>query len=86
MRKLVLTIFLLFMLAIPASASAIVAPPVPDDVEELIPSEDWELGNGVITILKRALAQMQPQVVHVPSFPSWSCIHKSLQAIHPNKL
>ena len=62
MRKLVLTIFLLFMLAIPASASSIVAPPVPDDVEELIPSEDWELGNGVITILKRALAQMQPQV------------------------
>ena len=62
MRKLALTIFLLFILAVPASASGIVAPPVPDDVEDLIPSEDSDIGDGLITIVKRAVAQTQPQV------------------------
>jgi stage III sporulation protein AE len=62
MRKLLLMILLLFVLALPVSASEIVAPPVPDDVESLLPDEQDNLGESLLYILKEAFQKMQPQV------------------------
>ncbi len=52
--------FLLIGMMIPASASEIVAPPVPDDVEQLMPDERAGLGEGLRYLVVEAMRQIQP--------------------------
>ena len=62
MRRLIIIGMLLFSLTFPASASGIVAPEVPDDVQHLLPQEDTDFGSGLWSIIKEAIFQVQPQV------------------------
>ncbi len=62
MTRLLWIMMLVMALSIQVSASGIVAPEVPDDVEQLLPSEREDFGNSVWHLLKKAAAQAQPQV------------------------
>lgn len=52
----------MLLFTVPAYASGIVAPEVPDDVQQLLPSEQEDFGNGLWHILTEACSKMQPQV------------------------
>ena len=62
--KKILCICCLLMTALifPASASGIVAPAVPDDVQEIMPPEDGSLGDRISYLISEALKQTQPAV------------------------
>ena len=62
MKKILYIGIVLLALVFPVSASGIVAPAVPDDVEQLLPSEQDSFGDGLWYVIKEAVYQMQPQV------------------------
>lgn len=62
MKKVIIVIFLMMTLSFPVAAAGIVAPAVPDDVEQLMPSDETHWGDGIGDIFKAAFREMQPQV------------------------
>ena len=65
MRKMMIVILLLFSMSISASASAIVAPEIPDDVQQLLPNEQNDLAYGLWSLVRKAVLLTQPQVASV---------------------
>lgn len=61
MKKLIFLGILLFSLTIPVSA-AIVAPEVPEEVENIFPEQQEDFGSGLWSIFKTGLEQSQPMV------------------------
>ena len=62
MKKILCVGILVVALAFPVSASGIVAPPVPDDVQQLMPPEDNSFGDRLWYLIKEAAANAQPAV------------------------
>jgi stage III sporulation protein AE len=62
MKKILCVGILALALAFPVSASGIVAPPVPDDVQQLMPPEDNSFGDRLWYLIKEAAANAQPAV------------------------
>ena len=62
MKRILLVCILLVAMVIPVSASGIVAPPVPDDVEQIMPSEDMGFGDKLWHMIREAVTQAQPAV------------------------
>ena len=62
MKKLILILCMLGMLAIPARAEELVAPTVPDSAADLMPTETQSFGQGLMFVFKSAMAAMQPEV------------------------
>lgn len=62
MKKWLIFALLFWILAVPATATSIVAPSVPDDAQEVFPSDTENFGQGVLYILKEALSLERPQI------------------------
>lgn len=62
MRKLFIIAICMALLTVPANASGIVAPTVPDEVEDLMPAQTENFGQSLWHILTSAIERMQPQV------------------------
>lgn len=62
MRKLILFLFLLSLLAIPVSAMDYTAPTAPEDALELMPSESVSFGQDLLYVMVQALRTLQPAV------------------------
>lgn len=62
MKKLIFICLLAISLVVPVSASGIVAPPVPDDVEQLVPPEENSFGDRLWYVIKEAVDKTQPAV------------------------
>lgn len=62
MKQIILVLCLVAALALPASASAIVAPEVPDDVQQLMPPEDLDLGQRLSYLFSEGWRGAQPAV------------------------
>lgn len=64
MRKGILLFLLLFLLAVPVSASEITAPTVPESGETLMPETAESFGEGLWWIVRQAIGSLQPSVAH----------------------
>lgn len=73
MKRVILILFFISALSFPVSASGIVAPSVPDDVEQLLPAEQDDFGNSLFYILREAFDRVQPQVA--------SCVKIGMQVV-----
>ena len=62
MRYGVLLFLLVFLLAIPVSASEIQAPEVPDSGSELMPEDTGNFGQGLADILQSAIRNLRPDL------------------------
>lgn len=62
MKKLTILIFLILMMAFPASASELTAPSVPERAESYMPSDPQNLGQGILEVLKEAVHQIRPDI------------------------
>ena len=62
MRKLIIFMGLLLLLAIPASALDYTAPEAPEDALELIPQESASFAEDLWTVILRALEKLQPAI------------------------
>lgn len=61
MKKLLLLGILLLLVTIPVSATGIVAPEVPEDGEQLFPSQQEDFGDGLWHIITEAFRQGRPE-------------------------
>ena len=62
MKKLILVLLMLSFLTVPASANQIVAPEIPDEVEDLFPEQQDSFSDGLWHILTSVIGTLQPQV------------------------
>ena len=62
MKKLIIPLILLLVMAIPAASAGIVAPEIPDDVQELLPEEENDFASGLWSLVRNAFLQTQPEV------------------------
>lgn len=62
MKRVLLAITLVLMLAVPVSALEITAPTVPESGRALMPSEYETLGQGLLEVLKDALGYFRPDL------------------------
>ncbi len=62
MRRLFIAVFILFSLAVPACAMEYTAPEAPDSVKDLMPVEQSSFANDLWTVIKNALAMLQPKI------------------------
>lgn len=62
MKQFVCISILVLLLILPASATGIVAPEIPDDLQQLMPPEENSFGDRLWYVLKEALYQTQPEV------------------------
>ena len=62
MRKLLIILVLIILIATPASAVEFTAPDVPKDVEELMPVETESFAEGLWKIVKNAIATLRPDL------------------------
>lgn len=70
MRKLFIVLLLVFLLATPAMAYEYTAPEAPEDVQELMPAQTENFGEGLWTVIQRALAAVEPELLAA----SGSCV------------
>ena len=63
MKKLLLTVMIIALLAVPVQASQIEAPAVPEAGEEYMPEDVDSFGEGLWYIIKKALSKLQPDLV-----------------------
>ncbi len=63
MRKAIILMILVALLAIPAQAQEYTAPPPPDSVEDLMPVETESFAEGLWTVIKGALGTLEPDLV-----------------------
>ena len=62
MKKLILILLMLGMLAIPARAEELTAPTAPGAAQELMPPENRSFGEDLLYVLKSAMASLQPEI------------------------
>ena len=62
MRKGIIFLVLLFLLACPVSAMDFTAPPAPDDVQDLMPAETQSFSEGLWEIVKSAISKLAPNI------------------------
>ena len=62
MKQIILVLCLLAAMTFPADASGIVAPEVPDDVQQIMPPEDRDLGQRLSYLFSEGLREAQPAV------------------------
>ncbi len=62
MKKWLILIFLLFALAVPASAAEIVAPEPPEDVQQLLPYESMSFGEGLWHLVTAGFSAVYPNL------------------------
>lgn len=62
MRRIIIVIVLVALLAIPVSALDITAPTAPDSAQPYIPPDTETFGEGLWYVFKTALAQLQPRL------------------------
>lgn len=62
MKQFVCISILVLLLILPASATGIVAPEIPDDLQQLMPPEENSFGDRLWYVVKEALYQTQPEV------------------------
>lgn len=60
MKKILILGMLWMMLALPVSANSVAVPDAPDQAQELMPQDQDDFGQGVLSILKEALEQVAP--------------------------
>ena len=70
MRKLLLALFSVIILAVPVHAMEFSAPPIPDSAQVYMPSETENFGEGLWMILQNALRKVKPGLAEA----SQSCI------------
>ncbi len=62
MKKFILLLILLALLAVPVSAMEFTAPEVPESAEEYMPPQPDSFGEGLWYIIKKAIAALQPSM------------------------
>lgn len=62
MRKLLMPILMLLMFAVPVKAVELTAPTVPKSASDFMPSEPQNLKEGILEVLKEAVAQFRPDL------------------------
>lgn len=62
MKKWIMIILLLYAMAVPARAEELIAPEVPNDVQNLMPAETESFGQGLLYVLKSAVQTLQPEI------------------------
>lgn len=62
MRRIILLLAVLFLLALPVSALDIQAPEVPENAQEYLPSESQSFGEDLWYILKTAFSEIAPSI------------------------
>lgn len=62
MRKIILLILILALTAVPVRAMDYTAPSAPDSAEDLMPAETESFAEGLLEILKDAVALLEPEV------------------------
>lgn len=62
MRKLVILLLLVSLVALPVSAMDFTAPPAPDDAQELMPAETESFAQGLWSIVKSAITNLAPDL------------------------
>lgn len=65
MRRVIYILILFCLISFPVSASEIVAPAVPDNVESLFPENQDQVGESLLHIVQEAFRQAQPWVAQV---------------------
>ena len=65
MKQLIYIILLLFILAVPVSASEITAPTVPESAEDYMPSETESFSKGLWYVIKVGFDSVLPEVTEV---------------------
>ena len=62
MRRIIIAIILILMLAPTVAAMEFVAPSAPPDAQQYLPSQTNDFGEGLWYIFKRAVSQIQPEI------------------------
>ena len=62
MRKILLLVFLLLFLGVPASAAEFTAPEVPPEAEARMPKETSSFGEGLRQLLQKAISGIRPDI------------------------
>lgn len=62
MKKLILVILLFWGLALPVHAEELTAPSAPDSAQDLMPPDTESFGEGLLYVLKSAVANLQPEI------------------------
>lgn len=62
MRRILLILIILFLLAAPVSAAEITAPPVPESGESLMPEDTGNFWSGLIEIVTDAIGRLRPDL------------------------
>ncbi len=62
MRKLITVILIVFSLSVPVQALELTAPTVPRESSEFMPAEPQNLKEGILQILKEAVAHLRPDL------------------------
>lgn len=62
MKKLILVLLLLSGLVAPVRAEELEAPAVPNSVQDLMPPDTESFGEGLLYVLKSAIATLQPEI------------------------
>lgn len=75
MRRIIILLIMVILLAVPVSAVEFTAPEAPESAREFLPDESQSFGEGVMEILRRVIPYIQP------SFAEASRVCLSLMAI-----
>ena len=62
MKFILPTVLLLFLLAVPVSASELTAPTVPKSAESYMPEDTSSFGNALWQLLQRAVGAVRPDL------------------------
>ncbi len=62
MKRLITVVFLLAVLALPVAATDYTAPAAPDSAQDLMPVEQTSFGKDLWTVVKSAVAYLEPQI------------------------
>ena len=63
MRRLLILLLFMFVLAVPVSAMEFTAPEAPDEVQDLIPAQQESFAGDLWKIVRSALSRFQPKIV-----------------------
>lgn len=64
MKRLLMLLILIGLLTLPVSAMEFTAPDAPEDVQELMPAETESFAEGLLTVIKAAIARIAPELKH----------------------
>ena len=64
MKRLLMLLILIGLLTLPVSAMEFTAPDAPEDVQELMPAETESFAEGLLTVIKAAIARFAPELKH----------------------